>query len=174
MIFTQSEHKLWGFGQGENHRGLPWSCLEVTLHFLLVSAWEGCQKSEGAKLSPPFSPCSSNQGIHCRWWKRIPLWEKRIKHPVVMKCFPNNAWSYGSPGKVITTDSESPEKTWAVYFSQGPTVIWVIRQFWKSLMEWIEHDAAWWKTCVLFQPLPLTRCRIWISFNVSESELSCL
>lgn len=90
------------------------------------------------------------------------------------ECFPNNAWSYRSPRKVITTDSESPEKTWAVYFSQGPTVIWVIRQFWKSLMEWLEHDAAWWKTCVLFQPLPLTRCRIWISFNVSESELSCL
>lgn len=172
MIATQSEHKLWGFGQGENHRGLPWSCLEVTLHFLLVSPSEGCQKSEWALpslCSLLFQPRHPLQMV-----KENPPLRKRDKASNCHEVFPKQCLIYGSPGKVVATDSESPEKTWAVYFSQGPTVIWVIRQFWKSLVEGIQHEAGWWKVCVLFQPLPLTRCRIWISFNVSESELSCL
>lgn len=79
-------------------------------------------------------------------------------------------------GRLLQLTQNLQRRPRVCIFHRGPwiTVVWIIRQFWKSLVQWIKHDVGWWETCFLFLALPLIRCRIWISFNVSEFQLSCL
>lgn len=173
MIATQRDNKILRIWTREKiHGGLQWSCWG----FLSVSCFFPLEKLPEVRTSQallPSAPDSSIQGIHCRWGKRIPF-EGREQSRVLTWRISQTMPAPKNHGKVVTADLASPETTWGLSFSQGPVVIWTMRQFWKSLVWWVKHCDRWWKTYVLFLALPLTRCRIWIRFNVSDPQFSLL
>ena len=63
-------------------------------------------------------------------------------------------------------------------FSQGPAVIGIIKQFWKSFMWWVNHQARWWIVFVrspslvwLFATPWTAACQVSLSFTISRALL---
>ena len=61
-------------------------------------------------------------------------------------------------------------------FSQGPAVIGIIKQFWKSFMWWVKHQARWWTVFVQSPSLvwlfatPWTAARL-VSLSITISHV---